>query len=138
MRDPCDVPSLLERTDAMTLIHVPRPPKNAYNPDRPISALLKQQVEHLYDAEKRLPSRYRSEIYVNAIKTEGEAASYIRAVTEAIHDAHADAARARRAPLRRRGLEIAAVADQPQKKRARTTKKKATRKAAKKKAGKKK
>jgi hypothetical protein len=123
----------------MALIHVPRPPKSAYNPDRAVSALLKQQVEHLYDAEKRLPTRYRSEIYVNAIKTEGEASNYIRAVTEAIHEAHTDAARARRVPRRKRGLEIAAVADQrPKSKRAGTIKKKAIGKAAKKKNSKKK
>jgi len=96
----------------MTVIKVPKPPRSAYDPNRPVSSLLKMQVEHLYDAEKRLPSRYRSEVYVNAIRTEGEAANYIRAVTEAIHEAHADAERARRAPKRTRGIEIAAVADE--------------------------
>jgi hypothetical protein len=39
-----------------------------------------------------LPLRYRSSIYTHAIRTEGEAAEYIREVTEAIHKAHADAA----------------------------------------------
>jgi len=96
----------------MTLIHVPRPPKSAYNPDRPITSLLKSQVEHLYEAEKKLPLRYHTEIYVNAIKTEGEAARYVREVTEAIHAAHEDAERGRLAPKRKRGLEIAAVADE--------------------------
>jgi hypothetical protein len=96
----------------MTLITVPKPPKSAYNPDRPISSLLKSQIEHLREAESKLPLRYRSEVYVKAIETEGEAARYIREVTEAIHGAHANAARARRAPIRRRGLEIAAVADE--------------------------
>jgi len=96
----------------MTLIHVPRPPKSAYDPDRPISSLLKAQVEHLREAESKLPLRYRSERYIKAIQTEGEAAEYIREVTEAIHDAHEDAERARRAPKRKRGLEIAAVADE--------------------------
>jgi hypothetical protein len=86
--------------------------------DRPVNTLLKAQVEHLYEAEKRLPSRYRSEIYVNAIKTEGEAAKYIRAVTEGIHAAHADAAaqRAKAAPKRKRPLEIAAAAERPRRK----------------------
>jgi hypothetical protein len=79
----------------MTLIHVPRPPKNAMDPNRPVNALLKTQIEHLYLAEKRLPLRYHTDIYVNAIKTEGEAANYIRQVTEAIHQAHADAAKGR-------------------------------------------
>jgi len=98
----------------MTLIHVPRPPKSAFNPGRPVSALLKSQIEYLRAAESRLPLRYRSEIYVNAIKTEGEAANYIGTVTEAIRDAHEDAAarRARPVPKRKRGLEIAAVADE--------------------------
>ena len=96
----------------MTVIKVPKPPLSAYDPNRLVSSLLKMQVEHLYEAEKRLPSRYRSEVYVNAIRTEGEAANYIRAVTEAIHQAHADAERVRRMPKRKRGIEIAAVADE--------------------------
>jgi hypothetical protein len=97
----------------MALIHVPRP-KNAYNPDRPMGSLLRSQVEHLREAESKLPLRYRHEIdtYIKAIKTEGEAAAYIRKVTEAIHDAHADAERARHAPKRKRVIEIAAVADE--------------------------
>lgn len=97
----------------MVLIHVPKP-KNAYNPDRPVGSLLKAQVDHLREAESKLPLRYRHQIdtYVKAIKTEGEAATYVRKVTEAIHDAHADAERARRAPNRKRGIAIAAVADQ--------------------------
>ena len=97
----------------MNTIHVPRPSKKAMNPDRPVNALLLAQVAHLQQAESRLPLRYRSEIYIHAIKTEGEAAEYIREVTEAIHQAHADAAkkRAKRAPMR--GLEIAAAAEQP-------------------------
>jgi hypothetical protein len=99
------------------------------NPDRPVNALLVAQVSHLQHAERRLPLRYRSEIYTHAIKTEGEAAEYIRQVTEAIHQAHADAAkqRARRAP--RRGIEIAAVAEQPKtSSKARTKNRKPTKK----------
>jgi len=97
----------------MALIHVPRP-KDAYNPDRPMGSLLKAQVEHMREAESKLPLRYRHEIdtYIKAIKTEGEAATYIRKVTEAIHDAHADAERSRRTPKRKRVIEIAAVADE--------------------------
>jgi hypothetical protein len=99
----------------MGLIPVPRPPKEAGNPDRPVSSLLKSQVEHLHEAERRLPYRYHSEIYINAIETEGEAAEYIRKVTEAIHRAHDDAAakRERRDRKPRGGIAIAAVADEP-------------------------
>lgn len=75
----------------MTLIPVPKPPKGAHDPNRRISALLISQIDHLQHAERRLPLRYRTDIYVHAIKTEGEAARYIREVTEAIHRAHDDA-----------------------------------------------
>jgi hypothetical protein len=79
-----------------------------------MGSLLRSQVEHLREAESKLPLRYRHEIdtYLKAIKTEGEAAAYIRKVTEAIHDAHADAERARRAPKRKRVIEIAAADDE--------------------------
>jgi hypothetical protein len=104
----------------MTLIHVPKPPKSAYDPSRPASSLLKSQAEHLRQAESNLPLRYRSEVYVKAIKTEEDAARYIRDVTQAIHEAHEDAERARRAPKRKRVIEIAAAADERNKpKRAR-------------------
>ena len=96
----------------MVLIHVPKPPKHAYDPDRPMGSLLKSQVEHLREAESKLPLRYRSEVYIKAVRTEGEAAQYIREVTEAIHEAHEEAQRRRRAPKRKRVIEIAAVADE--------------------------
>ena len=105
MRNDCPVFDDLERSDAeWTVIHVPRPSKKAMNPDRPANALLLAQISHLQHAERRLPLRYRSEIYTHAIRTEGEAAEYIREVTEAIHQAHADAAkrRAKRGPARDR------------------------------------
>jgi ArsR family metal-binding transcriptional regulator len=111
----------------MTLIHVPRPPKNAMNPNRPVSALLKTQIEHLHEAERRLPLRYRSKIYVNAIKTEAEAAAYISSVTEAIRKAHAEAERARRAPRRKQVVEIAAAAAKPGRKRVQKAAKKSGR-----------
>ncbi|HEY7353864.1 MAG TPA: hypothetical protein VH596_13940 [Terriglobales bacterium] len=96
----------------MAIIHVPRPPKLAINPQRTASSLLKTQIEHLQQAELRLPLKYQTGTYVNAIKTEGEAADYIGAVTKAIHDAHVEAARNRAKVSRRRGriLQIAAAA----------------------------
>lgn len=100
----------------MTLVHVPRPPQSAMNPQRPVSALLKAQLQYLQDAELRLPAKYQSDIYINAIKTEGEASEYIRLVTEAIHEAHADAeAKRKRPPVTRKpGIQLAAVADKRQ------------------------
>jgi hypothetical protein len=97
----------------MTIIHLPPIPQSAMNAGRPVSALLKAQIEHLREADRRLPLRYRTEIYANAIRTEGEAAEYVRSVTEAIHRAHAEAAarRARSVVKPRRRIDIAAVAD---------------------------
>jgi len=79
----------------MTIIHVPKPSKQAMNPHRPVSGLLLAQIQHLQHAERRLPLAYRSKIYTHAIQTEGEAARYIRQVTDAIHRAHAEATRQR-------------------------------------------
>jgi hypothetical protein len=99
----------------MTLIKVPvlELRQSAMNPDRPVNSLLRAQIQHLQEAEKNLPLRYRTEIYANAIKTEGEAAKYIRAATEAITKAHAEASAQRMRPTyrRERGIEIAAVAE---------------------------
>src|SRR5215471_5050625 len=73
----------------MAVIKVPRPPAEAFDLNRPISTLLKNQVRHLQEAEFRLPASMQTNTYINAIKTEGEAAEYIRRVTEALHRAHA-------------------------------------------------
>ena len=95
----------------MSLIRVPRPPKSAMNPDRPASGLLKWQLRHLHAAQRNLPHRYQTDIYVKAITTEGEAAEFIRQVTEAIHQAHEAAARrrAKAAVRHRRALAISAA-----------------------------
>lgn len=98
----------------MAIIHVPRAPKSAWNPNRPMSTLLLWQVEQLQDAELRLPLHHQTGIYVNAIKTEGEAAEYIAAVTKAIHDAHeeVEGRRAKRVPPKSKPvIEIAAAPD---------------------------
>ncbi len=100
----------------MEVIHVPRPSNKAMDKDRPANALILAQVSHLQHAERQLPLRYRSDIYTHAIRTEGEAAAYVREVTEAIHQAHADAAKRRAKPARKRGLEIAAAAERPKRK----------------------
>jgi hypothetical protein len=98
----------------MATIHVPRPPRSSRDPKRPASSLLLTQVEHMHTAEKRLPQRYQSGIYVNAIRTEGEAAEYIGAVTGAILQAHEDAGKrkTRSVPKPGRRLQIAAAADE--------------------------
>src|SRR6267154_1955138 len=97
----------------METILVPRP-RSIRDPNRAASSLLLAQVQHLNEVEKGLPVRYQSGIFHKSIQTEGEAARYIRAVTEAIHAAHDDAVaeREKPTPKRRRVIEIAAVADE--------------------------
>jgi hypothetical protein len=72
----------------MTVIKVPRPPESAFNKDRKVSSLLRTQLEHLQEAEFRLPARAQTNVYINAIKTEGEAADYIGRVTARLRTAH--------------------------------------------------
>ncbi|HXM23354.1 MAG TPA: hypothetical protein VN948_19010 [Terriglobales bacterium] len=69
----------------MAVIKVPKPPRSAFNKNRPVSALLKNQVLHLQQAEFRLPVRQQTNIYINKIRTEGEAAEYIERVTRELH-----------------------------------------------------
>src|SRR5664279_5298624 len=96
-------------------------PKSKVDQNRPANALLLAQVQHLREAEKSLPPKYHSGIFSHAIQTEGEAARYVRAVTEAIHAAHDDAAaeRVKRAPKRKHVLEAATVADEAAERRMR-------------------
>jgi hypothetical protein len=112
----------------MTMIHVPRvDAKSAMDKSRPVNTLLKVQIERLHEAEVKLPIGQQTDIYINAIKTEGEAGDYIRRVTEAIRGAHGAAAAKRSRPVvkRRRVIEIAAVADdRPVRKRKSAKKKK--------------
>jgi len=109
----------------MTVVYFPKP-KGVRDPNRAVGSLLLAQVKHLREAEKSLPPRYHSGIFSHAIQTEGEAARYVRAVTEAIHAAHDDAAaeRVRRARKGKRVIEIAAVADEAAERRTRSRSKK--------------
>jgi hypothetical protein len=106
----------------MVVISVPKPPKSAMKPNRPVNTLLRNQIEHLQEAEFRLPVKLQSNVYINAIKTEGQAADYIRRVTWALHKAHgvepsghaAGMAVVPKRPVR--GPDIAAVAEEASKK----------------------
>jgi len=106
----------------MVVIPVPKPPKSAMKLNRPVNTLLRNQLQHLQEAEFRLPLKLQTNVYINAIKTEGEAAEYIRRVTEALHQAHGvepsgHAARMAVVPRRPvRGPDIAAVAEKASKK----------------------
>jgi len=98
----------------MTIIRVPKTPASALNPDRPVSSLLKNQIEHLQAAEFRLPVRDQTNIYINKIKTERQAAEYIRQVTARLHPEGAGAmtTATRKAKVKSRVLpRIAAAAE---------------------------
>lgn len=69
------------------LIRVGAPPKTAFNQDRPISDLIRSQVEHLKHVEERLTAKQRRTIPTGAIKTEAEAARYIAAMTAVLQSA---------------------------------------------------
>jgi len=69
----------------MAVIKVPKPPQSAFDKNRPVSALLRNQILHLHEVERKFPPSRHSGIYINEIKTEGEAADYIRKVTARLH-----------------------------------------------------
>ena len=81
------------------IIPVPKPGRNAFNPDRPLSrnALVKAQVKHFQEADKNLPPELQTGVDINSITTEGQAAAYIRKVTEAIHNSGGRAGKVQRA-----------------------------------------
>jgi hypothetical protein len=65
----------------MKSIQVPRPPKEAFNKDRPVSDLIRSQVEHFRHVESKLPQAQRSTLPQDYIRTEHEAAQYISEMT---------------------------------------------------------
>jgi hypothetical protein len=65
----------------MEPILVPGPPKEAFNKHRPISDLVKKQVEHFKHIEKNLSPDLRATLPQHQIATEDEAARYISAIT---------------------------------------------------------
>jgi hypothetical protein len=73
----------------MTVIRVPRPPAEAQNKNRRLSDLLKAQIKHFRHAEEH---------YIDSIKTEGEAANYIKHVTRLLHPEGAQAEAEQRRP----------------------------------------
>jgi hypothetical protein len=69
----------------MAKIAVPRPGKGSFNKNRPPSDLLRSQMRHLYEVEKQMPHRHQTGRNIEEIKTEGDAAEYIRRVTQKLH-----------------------------------------------------
>ncbi|HMI51089.1 MAG TPA: hypothetical protein VK525_06230 [Candidatus Saccharimonadales bacterium] len=67
------------------VVTVPKPHHTAYNPDRPISDLVKNQILHLSVAEQHLDTHHQSGKDVHSIKTEREASEYIAHLTRKLH-----------------------------------------------------
>jgi hypothetical protein len=58
----------------------------AYNPDRPISSLIRTQLVHLHQAEHIVvPAKARTNININTLLTERQSSSYIQKVTKLLH-----------------------------------------------------
>jgi hypothetical protein len=107
----------------MEPIHVPRPPKEAFNKDRPVSDLIRSQVEHFQHLESKLPASVREAIPQQRVTTEGDAARYIAAMTHVLLGQAPGSSAARPAllpmpaPARvvpAKGLPMAASAEEPQ------------------------
>jgi hypothetical protein len=68
-------------------IQVPKASRSGYNPHRPLdkNTLLLNQVRHFQEAEKKLPADQQTGIDPGSIKTEAQAADYVRKVTAILH-----------------------------------------------------
>jgi hypothetical protein len=66
-------------------VKVPRPAPGSFHKHRPVSDLLKRQVEHFHEAERHLPVGQQTGIHIDSIRLEHEAAAYIGKVTAALH-----------------------------------------------------
>lgn len=66
-------------------VKVSVPPPHAYNPDRPITDLVRNQIMHLSLAERHLEKRHRSGIDVYSIQSERQASEYIHHLTKKLH-----------------------------------------------------
>jgi hypothetical protein len=69
----------------VNVVHVPRPAPGSLNKERPLSSLLKNQVEHFEQMENELPVHEKTAIAASFIRTEGEAAHYIKKMTAKLH-----------------------------------------------------
>ncbi len=82
------------------VIRVPRPEPGAFNPHRPLkkNALLLHQVRHFKKIERRLPKHQKTGIPLGAIRTEAQAAEYLRKMMAVLHPQTAAAGRSEPLP----------------------------------------
>jgi hypothetical protein len=67
------------------VVEVPATEPNAYNPDRLISDLVRNQILHMSLAERHLEPRHRTGIDIYSIKTERQASEYLEHLTKKLH-----------------------------------------------------
>ena len=72
---------------ASNVVIVPRPARGSYNPKRLLAknTLLQNQVNHFRGLEKALPADQQTGHDPQKIRTEGEAAEYLRKMTALLH-----------------------------------------------------
>jgi|ERR1700728_176893 hypothetical protein len=67
------------------IVKVLKPHAKAYNPDRLMTELVRNQILHLSVAERHLEERHQTGTDVHSIRTEREASEYIRHLTSKLH-----------------------------------------------------
>lgn len=72
----------------MAKIIVPKTPARAYDPNRRPSDLLRRQIAHLEWALLPAAQRHPKKLRAGTVKTEGQAAEYIEALTKRLHEAY--------------------------------------------------
>lgn len=105
----------------MEPILVPAPPKGAFNKNRRMSDLIRNQVEHFKHLEHSLPAEARAKLPQHAIVSEDDAARYIAPFTQMLLAQSAGGVTTKRVKVARMadagkavaadGLAIAAVAE---------------------------
>lgn len=74
-------------TPSSNIVRVPKPGKDSFNPNRPLAGntLLLNQLKHIRRRELEFPPSQQTGIDFESIKTEGQAAEYIRKLATALH-----------------------------------------------------
>ena len=75
------------------VLKVPRTPKSSYNHNRFISDLIRQQVQHFHEMEKKAAQPGASVTDIGKIKTELHASKYLKKMTAQMHPQGAHEAR---------------------------------------------
>ena len=72
---------------AAPIIRVPKPSKDSYNPNRPLTknTLLANQVKHFIEVEKKLPREKQTGMDHSKIETEAHASEYVERMTAILH-----------------------------------------------------